>query len=276
LLQNVEPLAALSADTMASLESLVARSGWNQTREDWEIFARDGSIFVLRDTRGSIIASGAVLPYGDTIAWISMILVSPEARGRGIGTAVFRRCLATLESQGRLAFLDATPAGLPVYSRRGFRSLQTFTRWSRESDRSEVERSSPTVDRSECLSELICLDALAFGVPRASLMRQILSRAGACCLNINRGFAVVRPGRVAHQVGPLLARDAATATALIRAATAPFPNVIIDVPDERDGLNDPLTELGFKRQRGLVRMSLHHSAVGRPELIYAIAGPEFG
>jgi GNAT superfamily N-acetyltransferase len=276
LLQDVEPLEALSAEAMDSLESLVVRSGWNQTRKDWEVFAREGSIFVMRDMGGSIIASGAVLPFGESIAWISMILVSPEARGRGFGTAVFRRCVAAIECQGRQAFLDATPAGLPVYTRLGFRPLLTFTRWSRESDLSAVERGSPTLDVSDYLSELISLDAFAFGAPRAALLTQILSRAGAYCLNINRGFAVVRPGRVAHHIGPLLARDAGTAAALMHAAAAPLPKVIIDVPDQRNELNDQLTELGFRRQRSFVRMSLHHSAVGRLDLIHAIAGPEFG
>ena len=81
---TVEILAALTPVTQSMLDQLVVQSGWNQTPQDWAIFSREGSLCAVRDARGHIIASGAVLPLGEQVAWISMILVAPEARGRAI------------------------------------------------------------------------------------------------------------------------------------------------------------------------------------------------
>lgn len=70
----VETLSALTPDALAMLGDLVAHSGWNQTPQDWAIFAHEGSLFVSRGASGAIIGSGAVLPMGAQVAWISMIL----------------------------------------------------------------------------------------------------------------------------------------------------------------------------------------------------------
>ena len=79
------------------LGELVAHSGWNQTAQDWGVFFDCGTIYVVRDEQGRIGASGAVLPMGESrpgylasltgrgVAWISMILVRPDLRGRGLG-----------------------------------------------------------------------------------------------------------------------------------------------------------------------------------------------
>jgi hypothetical protein len=91
----VEPLAELTPDVLAVLGELVIQSHWNQTADDWRVFFSCGTIYVVRDAEGRIIASGAVRPMGESrpgglagltgrgVAWSSMILVTPECRGRG-------------------------------------------------------------------------------------------------------------------------------------------------------------------------------------------------
>src|SRR5690554_3921845 len=89
---QVDTLCALTPESQAMLDTLVEQSSWNQTARDWAIFAQLGSIHVVRDEHKRIVASGAVLPLADSIAWISMILVAPQRRGQGLGRAVFEHC----------------------------------------------------------------------------------------------------------------------------------------------------------------------------------------
>lgn len=96
----VETLSALTPDALAMLGDLVAHSGWNQTPQDWAIFAHEGSLFVSRGASGAIIGGGAVLPMGAQVAWISMILVTPAARGKGVGSALFAHCLRAVQAGG--------------------------------------------------------------------------------------------------------------------------------------------------------------------------------
>jgi GNAT superfamily N-acetyltransferase len=60
------------------------------------------------------------------VAGLSQVYTAPRARGRGIGTAI---TLAALEgARGldyRVAVLTATPMGLPIYERLGFRPVAT-------------------------------------------------------------------------------------------------------------------------------------------------------
>ena len=87
----VEALTSITPGIAPMLDALVAASGWNQTAHDWRLFERLGTLHGVRDGEGQLVASGAVLPM-EGVAWISMILVRPAARGQGLGRAVFARC----------------------------------------------------------------------------------------------------------------------------------------------------------------------------------------
>ena len=138
----VEKLGELTPDALAMLGELVVHSGWNQTAQDWGVFFSCGTIYVVRDEHGRIAASGAVLPMGESrpgalasltgrgVAWISMILVRPDRRGRGLARRVFEQCLRDIRDHGRIAMLDATPQGEALYLQFGFEPLQLVPPWS--------------------------------------------------------------------------------------------------------------------------------------------------
>jgi GNAT superfamily N-acetyltransferase len=272
----IETLGALTGATQAMLDELVLGSGWNQTAQDWAFFARAGTVFGVRNAQGRIVASGAVLPLGEQVAWISMILVAPETRGQGLGSAVFAHCLRAVRSAGRTAYLDATPAGQRIYSQFGFNALWPLTRWQRDGQ-GAAEAAAPGAQSAD-IESLVTLDAQALGTPRRALLADLLAREHSFCVHSPQGFALIRRGRIAHQIGPLLARDADSAGALLALALQSLPGkVFIDVPDERDLLCRQLRENGFAAQRGLVRMMAGaHPLRGQTDLIHAIAGPEFG
>ena len=283
---TIETLGALTPVAQAMLDELVVQSGWNQTPQDWAIFSREGAVCAVRDSKGHIIASGAVLPMGDHVAWISMILVAPRARGQGLGTAVFEHCLSVVKAAGRTAYLDATPAGERIYSQFGFTPEFRLTRWQRDTFAAAVppdrtakhEGELPTALDTPALEALAALDTQALGAPRSALLADFLAREDAACVHSTTGFAIVRRGRIAHQIGPILASDEASGAALLgRAAQSLAGKVFVDVPDERALLCEQLRDAGFAPQRGFVRMVLGAQPLrGQTALIHAIAGPEFG
>ena len=283
----VETLDALSPRDLPQLDALVAASGWNQLAADWRLFERLGSVHAIRDAEGTIVASGAVLPLERAAdaprnqpgaAWISMILVAPAARGQGLGRAVFAHCLERVRAQGRVAMLDATPQGEPLYASFGFAPLWRLTRWRREALAHAADPAP--VDRPDA-APLAALDTEALGLARPQVLADLLARAGSRCVRDGLAFAVVREGRVAHHVGPLLAADEAHARVLLPRALAGLAGpVLIDVPDGRARLAQALRAAGFEPQRGFARMALPPASTaapaGHPSFIHAIAGPEFG
>jgi predicted N-acetyltransferase YhbS len=64
------------------------------------------------------------------VLWVA---TAAEARGQGIGAAVTLAPLhAAREAGYRVGILHATPLGLPVYRRLGFRERCTMDIWARE------------------------------------------------------------------------------------------------------------------------------------------------
>ena len=119
-------LPTLTPEVQAQLQQLVVDSHWNQLPADWAQFFQLGTLYAVRDARGAITASGAVLPMGapgapgPAVSWISMILVTPAQRGQGLGRAVFASCLAQVLAEDRVPMLDATPQGEALYAQFGF------------------------------------------------------------------------------------------------------------------------------------------------------------
>lgn len=279
----VETLASIAPDIEPMLDALVTASGWNQTARDWRLFGRLGTVHVVRDGKGCVVASGAVLPM-EGAAWISMILVKPEARGQGLGSAVFARCLEQVKESGLVAMLDATPQGEPLYASAGFTPLWRLTRWQREAaDATGRTVPTPTGKPSvDGLAALCALDAQALGIARPDVLADLLDREGSRCVRNGLGFGLVRAGRTAHQIGPLLAASERTAATLLQAAARGIAGrIFIDVPDHRQFMAQALRDAGFTPQRGFARMAFATrpdttAPTGQPAFIHAIAGPEFG
>ena len=271
----MEPLASLTPESLRMLGELVAQSHWNQVAEDWALFHRLGTVLVIRDAQGTIVASGAVLPYGSEFAWISMILVTPAARGQGLGAKVFAGCLQRVRSQDRTAMLDATPAGERIYRQFGFEGLFKLTRWQR--DAGDAAARAAAVPAAVDQQEIVRRDADVFGIARAALIGDFLSRPGARCVVNAQGFALVRAGRVAHQIGPLVAHGDDVACKLLQQTIDALPGrVFLDLADERTALKTTLEAAGFTPLRGFLRMALGPARPQAAARVQVIAGPEYG
>ena len=120
-----EPLTAADAEGALPLS---AEAGWNQTAEDWRFMLREGRGVGVREARGAGSEARSRCLSGERSSWISMVLVAKDARRRGIGTRLLRRAIEEVRERGRIAGLDATELGRPVYLPLGFRDLYAISR----------------------------------------------------------------------------------------------------------------------------------------------------
>ena len=274
------PLVRLANRDIAGCMALSAEAGWNQTPDDWTLFLDHGTVFGLPDTEGRPVASGAILPYGDAFAWISMVLVTAARRRARIGTRILETCCAELTRRGLVAVLDATPAGEQVYRPLGFEPLFKLTRWQGTGGGRDEMPSGVRPMREGDLAAVVEIDAAAFGARRAFLLDSFFRRAAHLALMTESGdgFALARPGRIATQIGPIVAADEATAAALLDAALdAAAGPVFLDACDRWTGLLHQLERRNFTVQRPYLRMALRHRVpFGDPARTFVVAGPEFG
>jgi GNAT superfamily N-acetyltransferase len=265
-------------------EVLVAEAGWNQTAADWRIFFGLGNVFGVRALDGGLAGTAAILPYAGGFGWISMILVATEWRRRGIASRLLERCMNSLSSRNLVPALDATPAGREVYGRYGFRDCWTFARW----------RGQPPSTRDDLIDgvrkledrgwpSIVALDAACFGCDRSPLLEGLRdrSRAFAGVAESNgrlAGFLLGREGRLAVQLGPIVADDESTAIQLMNfAGQRAEQAVLLDVPDRHARFARRLARQGFARERSFTRMVFdRNESFGDALQLYAIAGPEFG
>lgn len=258
-------------------------AGWNQTVADWERFlsASPEGCFVA-EREGLVVGTVATIAYEDRFAWIGMVLVDPEFRGRGIGTRLLDEAVAYLDAR-RLPTLklDATPQGKPIYAKRGFLSEYEIERWALR--RPPGNDPAPET-QSEDLTAVFAFDRDVFGASREALLRSLAGSAPQFTRVVRKGreilgYAFGRYGSRADHLGPWVARDASAASQLLDAFLrcsnrgAVFADCLIANPWAR-----PLLRArGFELSRPLTRMARGpNEHPGRPELVCAALGPEFG
>jgi GNAT superfamily N-acetyltransferase len=266
---------ALTEADLPRAVALSAAIGWNQNAADWRTFLAGGAVRAMDDGHPDILAAtAAVLPFGPDLAWISMVLVRPDLRRRGLATTLMGWALEHLAGTRCIA-LDASPAGREVYRRLGFADVLAFTRWRlphAEAAPAHAVRRLRDADWPALLAQ----DNIAFGAPRAALLRGFARRLpGACWIaEDGTGFVLGRDGLHTPQIGPLVADNTATAHALVTTASRAIGGpALLDLSDDAAGLLDAI---GAEKQRPFTRMALGMPPPGCAAHLIGMAGPEFG
>ena len=206
-----------------------------------------------------------------------MVLVHGPYRRRGLATRLMERSIAELRDRGLVPFLDATPAGRPVYERMGFRAVEALTRWRGRGGGPEAHDLPPLVD----VAEIAELDRAAFGADRSAVLADLLARTGALSRRDpgGDGFLLARTGRTATHVGPVVARETGTAlrAARVGAGRDRRPGAWSTCPTARRRSPACSPRAASSPSGPFTRMALDQDAgFGDPALVRAIAGPELG
>jgi len=264
-------------------------AGWNQTAADWERFLKTSpeGCFVM-ELEGQVCGTVTTISYENRFAWVGMVLVDPQHRGRGIGTRLLEAAIQHLDDRRISTIkLDATPQGKPLYEKLGFVPEYEIERWNLRRSTTHV-REVQASDRSESVltlpESILETDREAFGADRSFLLKSLHDYAPDFTMELRtssvlQGYALGRRGLFADHLGPWMAKDASSARHLVEAflARSTRETLIVDCLKSNNIAMIVLTSCGFAYSRLLTRMYRGPNTYpGRPDMLFAILGPEFG
>jgi GNAT superfamily N-acetyltransferase len=266
---------------------LSAEAGWNQTVDDWRLMLGDGEAIGQLTADGRLVASALLLPYGERLAWIAMVLTTADFRRRGLATDNLHWTIERCRERGLIAGLDATPDGTAVYRPLGFAAICGLQRLrAEEPNVTRPPRGAVAIRSLQAARDLDAiarLDAAVFGADRRRLLDYLRRNQPQRALLAEAegefaGLVLGRAGRVALHIGPLIARNPTVAQRLLAEALVGASGpVSIDVPNHQSAFLDVLQGAGFKPVRPFTRMMMGApEAPGDMATCYAIVGPEFG
>ena len=257
---------------------------WNQLPADWKRFIElePEGLFVA-SLGGKDVGTVSTTCYGTKLAWIGMVLVPPEHRRKGIGSALLKHGLDYIKSRGvECIGLDATPMGNKLYLTLGF--WEDFGLERRQGKGRRVDAKGVVAMRAGDLEAVAAYDAARFGVPRPNVLKLLHRDYPKLCWLARdageiTGYVMMRPGYNAHQIGPWVASDPRAAEELFKTALNAVPDkpIFYDVVKPNTDAMTITKRFGFELQRPFVRMFLGENRYPADTTqMYAICGVEKG
>ncbi|MEU0160094.1 GNAT family N-acetyltransferase [Streptomyces sp. NPDC006261] len=263
------PVRRLTRKDLASCADLSEDRGWPRDEHRWGLLLSAGTGYGIAEPDGTGLVAACVLTsYGPRLATVGMLLVAARHARQGIARRLMRHVME--EAGSTPLALYATPEGQRLYEELGFarvgRAERVLGRFrAEEAPSSVVARNSAAARDSTAarnpavtirpataddLQAMVRLDLPVFGIDRTHIIArlpafsdrlQVAEKSGELT-----GYAALWPSGDAHVVGPLIARDTATAKALVTALAATTDRMLrADVDVRHEEL------LGWLVERGL-------------------------
>lgn len=238
---HIRPFASEHAQEALQLSRQV---GWPHRQEDWALTLAFSDGVVALDG-ASVVGTACCTRFGQ-VALLNMIIVDEAMRGLGLGR---RLMTATMDlAPGAEMRLVATTDGLPLYEKLGFQATNRIFQHQGIA-RPAAPNARVRDGAAQDVAELAKMDHGASGLERSALLARIASQGEV--LLAEGGFALVRDFGRGRVIGPVVARDADTARALISEGVRRNAGTFlrIDLP-EAAGLSDFVTALGLSHVGG--------------------------
>ncbi len=214
--QSTISLTAFRPEHLAGAVCLSQWAKWPHRLEDWQLALNlsEGIVAVDANTAG-VLGTILMTPYKQDVAAINMVIVDEAARGRGLGRKLMEAAIALAGS--RALRLIATPEGLPLYQKLGFRQTGTIVQHQGQVRRVEPSANVREADARE-MSTIIELDRTATGADREDLLH-LLAKVGRFAVLVDAheitGFAALRTFGRGEVIGPVVAANADDGKALL-------------------------------------------------------------
>lgn len=192
--------------------ALSRAQNWPHRPEDWAL-TFSVSQGVVAVSGGRVVGTALCSMHGP-VATLNMIIVDEAMRGRGLGKQLMQRIIALAET--REMRLVATDEGRPLYRKLGFEDCGQIVQLQGIARAAMLECPVQTGPHDPAV--LARMDTAASGLERAALLARIA--ADGVTLRTEGGFALLREFGRGHVLGPVVARNAAAARALIAAGAA--------------------------------------------------------
>ncbi|MGW2302428.1 GNAT family N-acetyltransferase [Streptomyces sp. NPDC001809] len=218
------PIRRLTVDDLLACADLSENRSWPREEHKWGLLLSAGTGYGIDDPSGTgLITCAVVTSYGPGLAAIGMVLVAERYARQGVGRRLMEHVLA--ESGDTPLTLHATPNGQPLYEQLGFartgRAEMVRGRFTFAAPAPAVPVRPAT---AEDLQAILRLDHEVFGLDRTHMITRLPAFADHLRVAEENGeitgFAAAWPNMDTHVVGPLIARDTATAQALIASLAA--------------------------------------------------------
>ncbi|WP_167618265.1 GNAT family N-acetyltransferase [Maribellus sediminis] len=280
-------LRRLSPEDIDEALKLSDAEKWNQTEEDWSFLINSSDNICLAAVEGGkVVGTATAIIYNNKVAWVGMVLVDKNFRGRGISKDLLSALFEKLEHCNSVK-LDATPEGRPVYEKFGFREEYKILRMIHPTGQltdfpTKVMNPAPISD--DDLQNIVAYDQIVFGANRKKLIEFLYRENHGNSWMMKaaeqiEGFVLGREGALFYQVGPVSATSNEIGKALIQKSLMELKSkpVVIDVLEDKTELISWLNDLGFIVQRPFYRMFQNENPyTGIVGNQYLICGPEFG
>lgn len=264
ILARIVPFAQQHLDGALHLSQ---QAGWPHRRADWALVASlSQGVAAMKGDR--LVGTALCTGFGDH-ATLNMIIVDHEMRGQGLGRRLMQAAMALAGDRGMA--LVATPEGMPLYQSLGFRPVGMIEQYQRI-----VGGVAGPLPVGADLAAVTAMDRIATGMDRQDLLSRI-ARPGAVWQS-GDGFAISREFGRGVVIGPVVARDEATARQLIAAALAAHEGQFtrIDIPEGRIA-EAWLGSMGLTRVGGGTAMICGPAPIRCPEFTtYALASQALG
>ncbi|MYR93168.1 GNAT family N-acetyltransferase [Streptomyces sp. SID8374] len=253
------PVRRLTRGDLVSCADLSEDRGWPRDEHRWGLLLSAGTGYGIDDPDGKGLAAACVvMSYGPRLAAVGMLLVAGRHARQGIARRLMRH---VMEEVGPTPLaLYATPEGQPLYEKLGFAQVGRTERVLGRFRAEDGGAASPAVARGSAattrpaaaddLQAMVRLDLPVFGIDRTHLIARLPAFSDRLQVAEENGeltgYAALWPSGDAHVVGPLVARDTATAKALVTALAATTDRPLrADVDARHEEL------LGWLVERGL-------------------------
>ncbi|WP_082246044.1 GNAT family N-acetyltransferase [Bacillus gaemokensis] len=261
--------------------------GWDYSSEEIRTIFQSGIVYGGKNKQGEIIASAAIILYGEKLASIGMVIVNPQYKGKGIGRKITEACIRSVSEKTPI-MLIATEEGKPLYEKLGFQVVSHVLKYicnqysvSKEYDRTE---NHIFVEYDEVdLCRIVKLDEGAFGVNRSNFIKKRIEQCQQCVVVKDKGNYIVGYGMSVQTpenriVGPIVAPNDNIAIEVVHHLIKGYNGRLrIDVPEGNDAFMKVLETTGFQRvNQPPIMMKNGDQLLKRNGELYGIAAQIFG